>query len=117
MQRHSLSIRSLFILVVVMAALETIGMTMLTSHSRRSNLMYMTIGWLIYGFMIPWLLLWALQYEGIATVNLLWNIITTLTMIVIGYYVFRERVTCMHLLSFLFAIAALVTLYLATHDR
>jgi multidrug transporter EmrE-like cation transporter len=55
----------------------------------------------------------SLNFSGIGIVNFLWNIITTVCMIIIGYYLFNEKVNHLHLISLLLGIASIILLYFA----
>jgi multidrug transporter EmrE-like cation transporter len=55
----------------------------------------------------------SLNFSGIGTVNLLWNIITTVSMIVIGYLLFNEKVNHLHIISLLLGLGSIVILYFA----
>jgi multidrug transporter EmrE-like cation transporter len=104
---------SLFLFTTLLAGTETIAMTALTAYSKHYNPFYLLIGILIYGAVIPYLIINSLKFDGIGTVNFLWNIITTVAMIVIGYYIFKEKVNQLHYISFFLGIAAIIVLYLA----
>lgn len=103
----------LFAYTFALALSETVAMTALTKYSKLSNKYYLILGMALYGLLIPYMIIISLNYSGIGTVNLLWNIITTVSMIIIGYYIFKEKVNHLHLLSLLLGIASIIILYLA----
>lgn len=96
-----------------LALSETIAMTSLTKYSKSYNPYYLIAGSVIYGIVIPYLLLSSLNLAGIGTVNLLWNIITTVSMIIIGYYIFNEKVNHLHIISLLLGVGSVIILYFA----
>jgi multidrug transporter EmrE-like cation transporter len=101
----------------LLAGSETIAMTALTSYAKYYNPYYLVIGILIYGAVIPYLVIKSLKFEGIGTVNFLWNIITTVAMIIIGYYVFGDKVSHLHYISFFLGVASIVVLYMASKGK
>jgi multidrug transporter EmrE-like cation transporter len=98
---------------IALALGETIAMTALTKYSKSYNINYLIAGIALYGILIPYMIISSLNFSGIGTVNLLWNIITTVSMIVIGYYLFNEKVNHLHIVSLLLGIGSIVILYFA----
>lgn len=98
--------------VFIMTVIESFGLTLLTKHSIKKNYYYLFIASLIYGIVIPFFILKTLKHQGIGTINLLWNIMSTIVMITIGYYMFYERFNHLHLISFLLGISSITILYL-----
>lgn len=103
----------LFAYTLALALSETAAMTALTKYSKSHNNNYLIAGIVLYGIVIPYMIIISLNFNGIGTLNLLWNILTTVSMIIIGYYIFNENINHLHLLSLLFGIASIVILYLA----
>ena len=77
---------NIVILTALLAVTETIALTSLTKYTKNNKSIYLIIGMLIYGIVIPTVIVKSLNFEGIGTVNFIWNIITTVSMIVVGYY-------------------------------
>jgi multidrug transporter EmrE-like cation transporter len=92
---------------------ETLAMTALTKYSKSYNNYYLIAGMVLYGMLIPYMILVSLNYSGIGTVNFLWNIITTVFMIVIGYYMFNDKINNLHIISLLLGLGSIVILYFA----
>ena len=104
-------------LTCLLAGTETIAMTMLTKYSKNTNRThFLILGVIIYGLLIPYLLIKSISFEGIGSVNLAWNIITTVTMIIIGYYIFGDRVNHLHIISLAFGILSIILLYIANQQ-
>ena len=103
----------LVIYTLILALGETIAMTFITKYSKTYNLAYIITACILYGLLIPYAILVSLNYNGIGTVNLLWNIITTVSMIFIGYYLFNEKINNLHFVSLFLGVASIVVLYLA----
>lgn len=104
---------SLLGLTTILAGSETVAMTALTQYAKSSNPVYMAIGALIYGIVIPFTMTNSVNFAGIGTVNFMWNIITTITMIVIGHYWFGDKMSHLHIISLLLGLGSLTVLYLA----
>ena len=97
----------------LLAGSETIAMTAITKYSKTNNKLFMLFGFLIYGFIIPFVVLKTLTYSGIGTVNFMWNIITTVSMIIIGHFYFGDKMSNLHLISLMLGIASITVLYIA----
>jgi multidrug transporter EmrE-like cation transporter len=108
---------SLFLFTLLLASTETMAMTVLTAYTKHYNPLYLLFGLVIYGAIIPYLIIRSLKFDGIGTVNFLWNIITTVAMIVIGYYIFGNKVNHLHYISFFLGVAAIIVLYLADKGK
>ena len=104
---------NIFLLTAFLAGIETLALTSLTKYSKNKKSIYLMVGMLIYGIVIPTIIVQSLNFEGIGTVNFIWNIITTVSMIVVGYHMFNEKLNRLHMISLLLAIAALISLYYA----
>ena len=42
--------------------------------------------------LIPWILIKMVKLEGIAVTNMYWNIATTILVILLGYFMFKEKI-------------------------
>jgi multidrug transporter EmrE-like cation transporter len=106
---------SMFLYTSLLAGAETISMTALTKYSKNKdkNTLYLLLGVFIYGAIIPFLIIILLNVHGIGTVNFLWNIITTVSMIIIGYYAFGDAVSHLHFISLFLGISAIIVLMIA----
>ena len=110
---------SILLYTSLLAGFETISMTALTKYSKNKdkNMAYLLLGVFIYGVIIPFLIIISLKFHGIGTVNFLWNIITTISMIVIGYYAFGDAVSHLHLISLFLGISAIIVLMIAERSE
>ncbi len=100
-------------LTTILAGSETLAMSALTQYAKSQNLVYMAVGALIYGLVIPFTITQSVTFAGIGTVNFMWNIITTVSMIVIGHFWFGDKISHLHIISLLLGIGSLTVLYLA----
>ena len=97
----------------LLAGSETIAMTAITKYSKNKNILFMLLGLVIYGIIIPFAVLKTLTFAGIGTVNFMWNIITTVSMIIIGHFFFGDKMSHLHLISLMLVIASITVLYIA----
>ena len=97
----------------ILAGSETIAMTAITKYSKGHNKLFMILGLFIYGLVIPFVVFKTLTFAGIGTVNFMWNIITTVSMIIIGHFYFGDKMSNLHLISLLLGIASITVLYIA----
>lgn len=111
------TILTLISFVFILTLIESCGLTLITKHSVKGHIYYYILGCLIYGLIVPFFILKSLEYEGVGTVNLLWNIMSTVTMIAIGYIIFKEKVNNLHLISLLLGLSSIVLLYFANKGR
>ena len=117
MTKKSQTLFTLLAFIFTITFFEAIGQTLITKNSINPNKIYYIIGSLIYGIFIPFMLSKSLEYEGIATINLLWNIMAIITMTMIGYFIFKETVNHLHLISILLLICSIVLLYFANSKK
>lgn len=107
-------------LTAMLAGSETVAMTALTEYAKSKDATYkyllLILSVAIYGGFIPYMVLKSLDYEGIGTVNFMWNIITTVSMIIIGYYVFGDKVNHLHVISLMLGVASIILLYIANQQ-
>ena len=96
-----------------LAGSETIAMTSITKYSKNGHIGLLIIGIIIYGVIIPTSILKTLDITGIGTVNFMWNIITTVSMIIIGHFYFGDHLSHLHLISLLMGVSSIIILYMA----
>lgn len=104
---------NVFTLTGIMAGLETFALTLLTMYSRQSSPVYLIGAIVAYGGLIPYTILKTLDFEGIGTVNFLWNIITTVSMVLVSYYYFNDTVSNLHIISLMLGVASIVLINVA----
>ncbi len=110
-------LKNVFTLTLLLAGFEIIAMTLLQKEQIESKRYYLIIAMILYGLIIPIIMLKTLNYNGIGTVNLMWNILTTVSMVLIGYYYFNEKINHLHVLSLMFGIASILMLYIASNSK
>jgi multidrug transporter EmrE-like cation transporter len=100
-------------LAFAVSVIETVGLTMITSYSKTHFLPTMLGAMSIYGLAVPMFIYKTLHYAGIGTVNFMWNIITTVSMIIIGTLMFGEKLDRLHMMSMVLGMSSIVLLYFA----
>lgn len=105
---------SILIFVGSLTLIEACAMSLLKKYSIEKNIYYFLPVFILYGIMAPLLIIKNLEYEGIATLNILWNIMSTLVVLLIGLIIFKEKVSHLHLTSLLFSVLAIVSFYYAS---
>lgn len=103
----------LLALAFAVSVIETAGLTLITSYSKTHFLPTMVGAMSIYGLAVPMFIYKTLNYAGIGTVNFMWNIMTTVSMIIIGTIVFGEKIDRLHMMSMVLGIASISLLYFA----
>jgi len=100
--------KDFFIILTVIIIAELITWyTLKKQHLEKDNF-YLYIYFSVF-LAIPVLLLLAVKYEQIIITNMMWNIASTILVLVLGYYIFKEHITtyqyigiCLGLLSIVF---------------
>lgn len=111
---------TLFMLLCIVLAItfiEGVSMSLLKLYSLEKNIYYVLPVCILYGIVTPIFIIKALEYEGISTFNIIWNIMSTFTILCIGIFMFKETVNHLHLISLLLAILAFFVFYLANIDN
>jgi len=103
----------LVLLTSILAGSQVIAMTALTKYSLNLNIKYLIIGMISYGIVTPYLIINSLRFKGIGTIDSMVNVITTISMVVIGYFIFNNKVNKLHIFSIFLATAAIISLYYA----
>ena len=67
---------------------------------------YIIICCIIYGIFIPYFIYQLLESQGIGIVNFLWNIFSTISGLLIGVYLFKEKVQNIQWIGVLLGILA-----------
>ena len=102
---------NVFFLIIILIIFESIGLYYITYYNKHRYILYYIIGCLIYGIIFPYLILRALKYKGIATVNFIGNILSTIIMILIGYYFFKEKMNYIKILGFIIGFISIMIIY------
>ena len=69
---------------------------------------------LIFGLGVVPLLSMSLKYEGIGIVNFVWNVLSTISMFVIGIYFFNEKVENLQLIGIIITLIGLALVLISS---
>lgn len=79
-------------LVAAISASEAIAQSLSYIAYTKSSIAYFVSSWILY--LVVVFLLWkSYHYKGVGFVNVLWSGMTTALMLLIGYFVFGERLS------------------------
>ncbi len=79
-----------FFLVFMISLFEAGGQSLAYMAHKKSSFILLALSWLFY-IVIVVLLYFSYKYKGVGYINILWSGMTTLLMILIGYFIFNER--------------------------
>lgn len=79
--------------LLVLIVFENVAMTSVKRYTVSKQWYFLALAMLLYGLCVPPLLAAAAALDGIGLANTLWNCLSTVSMVVIGVAVFRERMT------------------------
>jgi len=101
----------IFILSValIMTIVETYAQYNLKEYSLNNKLSYIVLGLLFY-VVSAIMFMSLLSYEKVGIVNLIWNIMSTLLVFIMGYLVFNESLNSYELVGAVMAIVGLILL-------
>jgi len=97
-----------------MAAIDIVSLALVKQYSLgKTTFIAMIIAILIYALQ-PILFLYALQFEGMAVMNLLWNVLSSVTVSLIGISYFKEKLTAAKTVG---AILSVLAIFLLSWDN
>ena len=97
------------IVVAGVSIFEAIGLTALCFKKYYS----IPIASVFYAFFVVPLLYIALKFQGIGMVNFFWNVLSTITMFLIGIYIFDEPLHNLQIVGVLVSLLGLFLILLA----
>ena len=101
------------ILITLLIVADSFALTGITYYKTHKHLLYILGPIVLYGLLTPYLLIKILDYEQIGTINFIWNVASTIIMIIVSYYLFNEKINRLKLISFIMGITSLVLLYMS----
>jgi|688.fasta_scaffold1829887_1 multidrug transporter EmrE-like cation transporter len=91
------------ILIVVIVFFDVLGMHCLRYHNENDNIKFFYLSCFIYGVIISFLVLKSLNFSSIPVINFSWFCIGTLINIMIGIYIYKEKLNYLKLLGIIIA--------------
>jgi multidrug transporter EmrE-like cation transporter len=103
---------SFILIIIVIVFFDVVGMHCLKYHNDYNNINYFYASCFIYGVIISFLILKSLNFTNITVINFSWFCIGTLINIIIGLYIYEEKLNYMKLLGIVIAfIGAIIIFY------
>ena len=106
---------NLIILFIFIVLTESIGLYSVKKYSIEDNKkMYLLLSMCMYA-LIPILLYYIISpkycKENISTVNIIWNILSTLYGLMIGVYIFSEHISSLQILGIILSTIGLIFIF------
>lgn len=102
----------IFMLVLMISICEACGQSIAFLAHKNSKIILLLLSWLFYLFVV-YFLYRVYEYKGVGYVNILWSGMTTLLMILIGYFFFNERFKKAEWIGAGFIIVGMLILFVA----
>ncbi len=100
------------LLITIIVIFDVLGMQCIRYHNENNRIIFFYISCFIYGIIISYLMLRSLKFSSITTINFSWFCIGTLINIIIGIYLFGEKMNYLKLIGIIIAfIGALIIFY------
>jgi multidrug transporter EmrE-like cation transporter len=93
--------------VFFISASEALAQSLSYLAKQQSSVFYFVASWLVY-LLIVYLLFLSYQYKGVGYINVLWSGMTTVLMILIGYFIFGERLSQIEWVGVFFIVFGMV---------
>ena len=103
-KNNSYKVLLIIFLIVVM---DIIAWWLLKKYHLSKQYCYLYLAVLVYA-LLPLVIIQVLKYEGIGTTNMIWNIFSTVFVLLMGYFIFRETLSHTQLLGILFGVTAII---------
>ena len=99
--------------ITLLTIFDSISLGCLKQYHLYKNWKIIIPAILINAIIIPILLINTFKYEGLAITNFLWNIFSTLAVIFVGVYFFKEKINNYQKFGLFFGILSIFFLFLA----
>ena len=98
--------------ILLLIIVEILAWYFLKKQHIEENDTYMFLFFFFFA-LIPWILIQLVKLEGIAITNVYWNIASTMLVILLGYFVFKEKINSVQYIGVGFGILSIALLTLA----
>ena len=98
--------------ILLLIIVEILAWYFLKKQHIEENDTYIFLFFLLFS-LIPWILIELVRLEGIAITNVYWNIASTMLVILLGYFVFKEKINSVQYIGVGFGILSIALLTLA----
>ena len=103
--------------ITILILFENTALYFIKKESLKHKSNYIKYACLIYGLIIPFILLKLLKYEGIGLVNFFWNILSTISGILIGIYLFNEKINNKQIIGIIISLTGLYLILLDSENK
>lgn len=100
-----------FILIIVIVLFDVLGMQCLRYHNENNSICYFYASCFIYGIIISFLILKSLNFSSITVINFSWFCIGTFINIIIGIYIFEEKMNYTKLIGIIIAFIGVLIIF------
>jgi multidrug transporter EmrE-like cation transporter len=101
------------ILITVIVLFDVLGMQCLRYHNENNNIRFFYASCFIYGVIISFLMLKSLNFSSITLINFSWFCIGTLINIIIGIYIYEEKMNYIKLLGIIISFIGVIIIFYA----
>jgi len=98
--------------ILLLIIVEILAWYFLKKQHIEENDTYMFLFFFFFA-LIPWILIQLVKLEGIAITNVYWNIASTMLVILLGYFVFKEKINSVQYIGVGLGILSIALLTLA----
>ena len=99
-------------LILLITVIDVIGWYCIKKYHLTGKIHFFLVTLTGY-VLIAFLLLQVLKYEGIGMTNMIWNIMSTIIVLLIGYYIYKEQINNLQLTGILLGMLSILILYLS----
>jgi multidrug transporter EmrE-like cation transporter len=112
-KKNNGDIINFLILITVIVLFDVLGMQCLRYHNENNNICFFYASCFIYGIIISFLMLKSLNFSSITLINFSWFCIGTLINIIIGIYIFKEKMNYTKLLGIIISFIGVLIIFYA----
>ena len=112
-KKSNRDIINFLILITVIVLFDVLGMQCLRYHNENNNIRFFYASCFIYGVIISFLMLKSLNFSSITLINFSWFCIGKLINIIIGIYIFEEKMNYTKLLGIIISFIGVIIIFYA----
>ena len=112
-KKSNRDIINFLILITVIVLFDVLGMQCLRYHNENNNIRFFYASCFIYGVIISFLMLKSLNFSSITLINFSWFCIGTLINIIIGIYIYEEKMNYIKLLGIIISFIGVIIIFYA----
>lgn len=98
------------VLVVVGVGIESVGLYCLKEYADTHHKSYLILGILLY-VVVALMFVALLKQRNLGLTNGLWNVLSTVMVVIVGYFAFKEELSIKEVIGIILGIFSLVLLF------